>query len=128
MVYLDNLQITQNHARIIEENHYYSYGLKIAAISSRKLPDLVEGAIKNNYLYNDKELWDEADLNWYDYGFRNYDPEVWRFPKLNLLTDDYPCYTPYQYAGNEPISNIDLDWLEPVGSIITVGSSTAITT
>ena len=75
---------------------------------------LYEGHLDNKNLYNDKELIDEADLNWYDYGYRNYDPQTGRFPQLDPLTDDYPFYTPYQYAGNEPIANVDLDGLEPL--------------
>jgi RHS repeat-associated protein len=83
-------------------------------LSSKKLGDSYEGTLKNNYLYNDKELFDDADLNWYDYGFRNYDPQIGRFPQLDPLTDSYPFLTPYQYAGDEPIANVDVDGLEPV--------------
>lgn len=36
---------------------------------------------------------------------------------MDPLTDDYPHYTPYQYAGNEPIANVDLDGLEQLSSI-----------
>jgi RHS repeat-associated protein len=59
--------------------------LKIAAISSHELPSISEGETKNKYLYNDKELWDEGDLDWYDYGFRNYDPQIGRFTQLDPL-------------------------------------------
>lgn len=117
MVYFDNLQVSNIHARIIEENHYYAYGLKIAGISSRKLPDPAEGHTSNKDLYNDKELWDEADLNWYDYGFRNYDPQIGRFPQLDPLTDEYPELTPFQYGSCDPIMNIDLDGLEGWSSL-----------
>ena len=72
-----------------------------------------EGMLDNNNLYNDKELFDEGDLKWYDYGLRNYDPQTGRFPQLDPLTDEFPYYTPYQYAGNEPIANVDMDGLEP---------------
>jgi RHS repeat-associated protein len=73
-----------------------------------------EGVVKNNYLYNGKELLDEdADLGWLDYGFRNYDPQIGRFPQLDPLSWEYPYYTPYQFAGNDPIANVDLDGLEP---------------
>jgi RHS repeat-associated protein len=111
-VYFDNLQVAHNRGRIIEENHYYAYGLKIAGISSKKLGDSFEGMLDNKNLYNDKELIDEGDLNWYDYGFRNYDPQIGRFPQLDPLTDDYPELTNYQFAGDDPIANVDVDGLE----------------
>ncbi len=41
---------------------------------------------------------------------------------MDPLTDDYPHYTPYQYAGNEPIANVDLDGLEPLPSIVKPGT------
>mgnify|MGYP001557636762 CR=1 FL=1 len=102
---------------IIEENHY-AYGLKITAISSRKMGDIGEGKLSNPYQYNDKEMLDEdADLNWYDYGYRSYDPQIGRFPQLDPLTDYYPFYTPFQFAGNDPIANVDIDGLEPGGAV-----------
>ena len=36
-VYFDDFTVSDNRGRIIEENHYYAYGLKIAGISSKKL-------------------------------------------------------------------------------------------
>ena len=115
-VYFDNLKVANVHSPILEEDHYYAYGLKIAGISSKKLADPNEGFTTNKNLYNDKELIDEADLNWYDYGFRNYDPQIARFVQLDPLTDSYPELTPYQYASNDPILNIDVDGLEGSGS------------
>ncbi len=79
---------------------------------------MYEGVVKNNYLYNGKELLDEnADLGWLDYGFRNYDPQIGRFPQLDPLTDSYPFLTPYQYASCDPITNIDIDGLEGCPSV-----------
>lgn len=122
-VFFDNLQVGKTAGNIIEENHYYSYGLKITAISSKKLGVSYEGALKNNYLYNGKEFFEEADLNWYDYGFRNYDPQIGRFPQLDPLTDEYHLLTPYQYASCDPITNIDVDGLEGESAVKTVASS-----
>jgi len=49
-VYFDNLNVAILAGNIIEENHYYTYGLKIAAISSKKLGDSYEGSVpKRNY-------------------------------------------------------------------------------
>ncbi len=48
-----------------------------------------------------------------DYGMRISDPRLGRFLSVDPLTKDYPWYTPYQFAGNMPISAIDLDGEEP---------------
>ena len=102
--------------------NYYAFGLRIAGISSRKFDSGVEGDLINHYLYNDKEFFEDADLGWYDYGFRNYDPQIGRFAQLDPLTWDYPELTNYQYASNEPIANVDLDGLEALPSIIHEGT------
>src|SRR5690606_2002586 len=36
------------------------------------------------------------------------------FLSVDPLTKDYPFYTPYQFAGNKPISAVDLDGLEEI--------------
>lgn len=116
-VYFDNLVLGITAGNIIEEEHYYAFGLKIAGISSKKLGDTGEGTLKNNYLYNDKEFFDDGGLDWYDYGFRNYDPQIGRFVEVDPLTDDYPFLSPYQYAGNDPVGNIDQDGLDVLGAV-----------
>ena len=64
--------------------------------------------------FNGKEKDDEVSGggNSYDYGFRIYNPRLGRFFSVDPLTSSYPWYTPYQFAGNEPIANIDIDGLE----------------
>jgi RHS repeat-associated protein len=114
-VYFDNLVVNLVTSNIIEENHYYAFGLKIAGISSKKLGDINEGKLSNPYQYNEKEMLDEdAGLNWYDYGYRNYDPQIGKFVQLDPLSEDFPFLTPYQYASNDPITNIDMDGLEGI--------------
>jgi RHS repeat-associated protein len=48
----------------------------------------------------------------YDYGFRIYNPSLGRFLSVDPLFKTYPWFTPYQFAGNGPILNIDVDGLE----------------
>ena len=43
--------------------------------------------LKNDYLYNDKELFDDGDLNWYDYGFRNYDAQIGKSVQMDPQAD-----------------------------------------
>ena len=98
--------------------------MKIASISSHKTSAGIEdGYICNKNLYNDKLLIYDADLNWYDYGFRNYDPQIGRFVQIDPLADDFPEFSGYQYAANDPIMNIDEDGLDPISFFFTAGNT-----
>lgn len=50
--------------------------------------------------------------NQYDYGFRIYDPRGGRFFSIDPLQTKYPWFTPYQFSGNSPIANVDVDGRE----------------
>lgn len=52
-----------------------------------------------------------------DYGMRIYNPALGKFLSVDPLTQSYPHYTPYQFAGNNPIKYIDLDGLEEVDPV-----------
>jgi RHS repeat-associated protein len=107
-VYFDNLQVGKVNGNILEENHYYSFGLRISAISSRRFTDQYQGKVPNAYLYNGKELMDEdADLGWLEYGFRFYDPQIGRFQQIDPMADELSSYSPYHYAYNDPVGLID---------------------
>ncbi len=111
--YFDNLAVAITAGNIAEEDHYYPFELKIASISSRRLGDANEGTIQNCYLHNEKELFEDGGLNWYDYGMRNYDPQIGRFTQLDPLADEYAGMSTYQFTGNDPITNVDVDGMEP---------------
>ncbi len=99
-------------ATTLQRNHYYAFGLSITSL------DFSGPGAAWKYQYNGKEKQTDFGFGWYDYGFRFYDPVVARFPQLDPLANDFVYLTPYQYAGNGPISNVDLDGLEPWQSII----------
>jgi len=65
---------------------------------------------KKRYKYNGKERDGESGL--YNYGMRYYSAWTCRFVSVDPLFRDYAYYTPYQYAGNNPINNVDVDGLE----------------
>jgi RHS repeat-associated protein len=69
------------------------------------------GCSPYSFGFNGQEKDDEVygEGNAYDLGERIYDPRVSRFLSIDNLTKDFPWYTPYQYAGNKPISCIDID-------------------
>ena len=64
--------------------------------------------------FNGKETDNEVygGGNVYDYGMRIYDSRLGRFLSADPLLKDYPWWSPYHYAGNNPIQMIDIDGLE----------------
>ena len=75
---------------------------------------VLANAMNYRYGFNGKEMDNEVSGagNQYDYGFRIYNPRIAKFLSVDPLASSYPWYTPYQFAGNKPINNIDLDGLE----------------
>ncbi|MFT3748127.1 MAG: RHS repeat-associated core domain-containing protein [Agriterribacter sp.] len=65
-------------------------------------------------------------MNWYDYGFRNYDPQIGKFIQMDPLADGNSDFSPYSYAANDPIGNIDYLGLDPISALSTT-AETAIT-
>jgi RHS repeat-associated protein len=74
--------------------------------------------------FNGKE--DDKDINVgvQDYGMRIYSERLGRFLSVDPLSNKYPWYTPYQFAGNTPIQAIDLDGGEPKWMIDETGHLT----
>src|SRR5690606_32548141 len=95
-----------------EQNHYYPFGLRheIHYPSSRirdfraaeglnggQVGDPVElvNVTKTEYMYkyNGKEWQDELGLDWYDYGWRNYDPALGRWMNIDPLSEEFASWS-----------------------------------
>ena len=63
------------------------------------------GFAENKYKYNaGTELNEELDVQYYETPLRNYDPQTGRFNCVDMLAEHYFALTPYQFAGNNPVS------------------------
>ncbi|MEM6966479.1 MAG: RHS repeat-associated core domain-containing protein [Bacteroidota bacterium] len=93
-------------AEVLQRNLYYPFGLGLEG------EWVNETAPEMRYLFNGKELANDYGLNWSYYGFRMYDSSIGRFPSVDPIADQFPHVSPFNYAENEPIGNIDLHGLQ----------------
>lgn len=70
------------------------------------------GNIELKQKFIGQELDEELEVNWYQFKFRNHDPQIGRFLQIDPLADKYVHNSTYAYAENDVIRAIDLEGLE----------------
>jgi len=101
-VFFDNLQLLHMRSAVLEETHYYPFGLTMAGISYKSA-----GELKNRFKYNGIAYNDDLGINIYEALYRNLDPQIGRFHQVDLVTTYYE--TPFASMQNNPITK--RDWL-----------------
>jgi RHS repeat-associated protein len=103
-VYFDNVQVVHTRGAILEESHFYPFGLKMDGISSR-----AAGGMQNKRLFNggnelqSAEFSDGSGMELYDATNRMYDPQLGRFWQIDELGEGTFSWSPYQFAFDNPL-------------------------
>ncbi len=114
-MFFDNFNLTHQAGPLLEETHYYPFGLTMGGISSKAL-----GKLGNKRKFNEgtelqsKEFSDGNGLDWYDTHFRSLDPQIGRWLQIDPKPTDFQ--SPYAAMGNNPILNND-----PLGDTLPSG-------
>ncbi|MFY0482309.1 RHS repeat domain-containing protein [Flavobacterium sp. PLA-1-15] len=87
-------------SEVIEENHYFPFGLK----HSGGVYNGGGNANAQKYKYNGKELQEELGLNVTAMDFRQYDNATGRFTTMDVLSEMYYNISPYGFARNNPVA------------------------
>jgi RHS repeat-associated protein len=128
-VFFDNIQLIHTRGPLLEETHYYPFGLAMSGISSK-----AAGKLQNRYKYNgcseleNQEFNDGSGLELYATDFRSYDPQIGRFHQVDMLTELNENWSPYSFAQNNPILYNDPFGLDTVKVGVKAGQTTGSAT
>jgi RHS repeat-associated protein len=103
-VHFDNIIINHYKGELLQENHYYPYGLTITTkyqmIQTNKI-------LWGSKLLEKEEFANNEGLNWYNYDVRPYDPQIGRWHNPDILLETSPYISPYSYCDNNPVNYTD---------------------
>ena len=126
---------TTNVLKILEENHYYPFGLKhsdynsdlnafkqsstsnTVQLKAAAIPapiDPVAQLLPYQIKFQGQNRDSELGLNWDSFKWRNYDMAIGRFMSIDPLAEEYSYQSPYNFSENRVIDAFELEGMEAV--------------
>lgn len=99
----NNLVVTHKSGPLLEETHYYPFGLTMAGISSHAL-----GKQENRFKYNGIELDTSLGINACEANYRDLDPQIGRWCQIDpKIEEGMEIWSPYGSNYDNPIRYSD---------------------
>jgi RHS repeat-associated protein len=99
-VYFDDFEVRQTKSCVIRSDDYYPFGNTFNSYTR-------ENTLEQMFRFNGKEVQDELDMNWLDYGARMFDLNIGRWSSVDPKAEDYDMWSPYAFSANSPTLVID---------------------
>lgn len=109
-VHFDDLTVKHWKGKLLEESHYYPYGLTITNKAFVQTPANVQQFLSNRL--NRKEFANGKGLEWYDMNARMYDAQIGRWHSSDPLAERALDWSPYRYGFGNPVVYSDPSGLE----------------
>jgi len=106
----DNVTVLAVSGPLLEETHYYPFGLTMAGISSSALRGTNYQENRKKFNGNElqsKEFSDGSGLELYDFNARTYDQQIGRFLRIDPATELAYDLTGYRFGFNNPVLHND---------------------
>jgi RHS repeat-associated protein len=116
-VFFDNLQVTHIHGPIVEETHYYPFGLTMGGISSKAAGSTESKKKFQGQEFAHNEFSDGSGLEMYEFRWRMDDPQIGRFWQIDPLSEKYVYNSTYAFSENKVTGHVELEGLEAVEAI-----------
>jgi RHS repeat-associated protein len=103
-VWFDDVKIVKGNTSetvIVEESNYYPFGLKHQGYNGNYNP--LGNSTAQKFKLQGQELEEELGKNTYAYQWRDYDPALGRFNKIDRFAIKYESHSPYGFTKNNPI-------------------------
>jgi RHS repeat-associated protein len=101
---------TTGNLDIIEESHFYPFGLKHSGYNNTILTS--GNADAQKYKFEEQERQDELNLNLDSFKFRNYDYAIGRFLGVDPLSEKYNWQSSYSFCSNQVVHSREIEGLE----------------
>jgi hypothetical protein len=111
-VYFDDLIVEHIRGPLLDETHYYPFGLTMAGICS-KAGSFGNPENKKNKFQN-QEFNDDLAVDMYEFKWRMDDPQIGRFWQIDPLSEKYVYNSTYAFSENKVTGHIELEGLEAV--------------
>ena len=109
-VFFDNLQVTHVRGALLEETHYYPFGLTQKGISSKALS--FGGPVNKEKTFQGQRFDDDLGVNWIQFNWRTHDPLIGRFLQVDPLSEEYEYNSTYAFSENKVTTHVELEGLE----------------